>query len=229
MFKDESTSDLVQEVRNCLAGVETINIFATSFSEHGDLLSQWRAYTTDYGGYSIGFSYEKLQAALKKQGFKIAPCVYSKRKQERLIDELLKKTRQFNQEHGRSGWGGMGSSATEPNMNEFVFIASLMKHPSFAQEGEWRIISEVRDYNEQAVDFREDKSTLVPYFKFKLSESATTFPLSRIIIGPTPHRELARLAIWGLLFNLGILPRSEKKGKSLNDWVCLTETSYRAW
>ena len=42
--------------------VTSQNVFVSSFSEHGDSLSQWRAYSERSGGYSVGFRPEYLRA-----------------------------------------------------------------------------------------------------------------------------------------------------------------------
>src|ERR1035438_1214814 len=42
--------------------VTSQNVFVSSFSENGDSLSQWRAYSERSGGYSIGFRPEYLRA-----------------------------------------------------------------------------------------------------------------------------------------------------------------------
>ncbi len=46
-----------------LSWVTSQDVFVTSFSEKGNLLSQWRAYAGASGGYSIGFSRSYLRAA----------------------------------------------------------------------------------------------------------------------------------------------------------------------
>ena len=45
-----------------LSWVTSQDVFVTSFSEKGNLLSQWRAYSGGSGGYSIGFSPGYLRA-----------------------------------------------------------------------------------------------------------------------------------------------------------------------
>jgi hypothetical protein len=42
--------------------VTSQSVFVTSFSEEGNLLSQWRAYSGASGGYSIGFSRSYLRS-----------------------------------------------------------------------------------------------------------------------------------------------------------------------
>ena len=44
------------------------NHFVCSFTEEGDLLSQWRGYCPDCNGYSLGFSFKNLNKLAEKQG-----------------------------------------------------------------------------------------------------------------------------------------------------------------
>jgi hypothetical protein len=49
------------QLRDSLAGIEAINIFAACFCENGDLLSQWRGYAASGGGSAIGFDSRVLK------------------------------------------------------------------------------------------------------------------------------------------------------------------------
>jgi hypothetical protein len=64
--------------------------FVASFTAHGDLLSQWRAYSHDEPGYSIGFSYSRLEQLAAKQQFKLTKCTYDHDLQMQILLSFLK-------------------------------------------------------------------------------------------------------------------------------------------
>ncbi len=73
-----------------------------------------------------------------------------------------------------------------------IKYAPLIKHPSFKEEREWRIVTTSgHDYNYHKVDFREGKSFIVPYKKIPLVDEESSVDIKEVIIGPTPHTELA--------------------------------------
>jgi hypothetical protein len=54
------------DMRDGLAGHESINVCVCSFSEERDSLSQWRAYAGGTSGFAIGFPGDLLVAATQK-------------------------------------------------------------------------------------------------------------------------------------------------------------------
>ena len=69
------------------------NIFVVSFSERGDLLSQWRAYCPSGAGFSIGFTYDQLLPAIKKESpnARLVKCIYQLDEQVKIVDELISR------------------------------------------------------------------------------------------------------------------------------------------
>jgi Protein of unknown function (DUF2971) len=142
-------------------------VFVASFSENPDLLSQWRAYTGGGAGFSIGFQTENILSRAVKQHFRLVKCIYDPSIQKRIIKKLLAsvcahyvRTREFTLVSLRCALLMAG-------------VAAVLKHPSFAEEREWRIVS---DYmyghpfdNKIATKWRPGHSTLIPYTEFLLS------------------------------------------------------------
>ena len=77
----------------------------------------------------------------------------------------------------------------------------MLKHPKFKEENEWRL---VMWFPNEELRFREGKSMLIPYSAFYLSDEKKNMPIRRVIIGPTPHRELSKYSVEGLLEGNGI-------------------------
>jgi hypothetical protein len=164
-----------------------------SFSERGDLLSQWRGYCPQGSGFSIGFDANKLIENLKNNLFEISQCIYDHKEQEDIIDKLLKE---MDDEFIRV-----------PNLNDvtvkeallmkfisaFFIIAPRMKDESFIEESEWRFTLSLRISSKEGIEhtYREGKSMLIPYLIIPLWEDVRNMPIKEIIIGPTQHKELA--------------------------------------
>lgn len=91
-----SKHEILSEGVNLLSGLTDLFredtkflYFVASFTAHGDLLSQWRAYSRDDIGYSIGFSSSKLQELARLQDFSLKGCVYDYDQQRQILHDLF--------------------------------------------------------------------------------------------------------------------------------------------
>ena len=148
--------------------IQRINICVISLSQKRDLLSQWRAYSGGIGGFSIGFKSSNLIDRATQQGFYLVKCVYEEDTQHQIMSELVDEclAEDFNTEKTR----------VDPNRPRTIFalrtggefssrlaaIAPVIKHQSFSEEDEWRLISE-KGFNVSTLAFRSGVSTLTPY------------------------------------------------------------------
>lgn len=200
-----------REKIECLLGniptIQKINICVVSLSQKRDLLSQWRAYGGSVGGLSIGFKSSNLMARASKQGFYLVRCVYDQSKQRQIISELIDECLavEFN----------TIPTKVDPNFPRTIFVlhtggdftrklaatAPILKHPSFEEEDEWRLISE-KGLNLSSLSFRPGGSMLTPYFDFQLGDKRDY--LGSITVGPNPHPDLANDAVQMLLGKYGI-------------------------
>jgi hypothetical protein len=199
------TAHLLQTLKNTVSASTDTHICVFCFSEKGDLLSQWRAYSSN-GGCAIGFHPNELQDRIKEQGFYLAPCVYEPTEQEQVMSELL--------DHVCAAFEVNVSSHTTDEdkfveqhatefAQQFVSLAPIIKHVGFHEEAEWRMISQ--PIAKSQLKFRSDKSMLKPYFEFRLvPKDNTSLRLSEIIVGPTPHRRLAVAAVNMLIHAQGV-------------------------
>jgi hypothetical protein len=128
--QDGIGANLAKKLIEDANGSAQINLFVACFSQKPDLLSQWRAYSPNGNGYSIGFRHSQLAAQMSKQRFVLAPCIYDPKKQEGLIRELVVEA------------FAKARAATKPNVtkivndcfDKFYFVGPALKHPSFAEE-----------------------------------------------------------------------------------------------
>lgn len=178
-----------------LWGLRNVNVYVASFSENDDQLSQWRGYCPPGKGINIGFSVADLELPLSRQPFHLMPCIYDGREQARLVRELvaqfLEEFRASPQQGGAQLLGRFGIF--------FTSIAPILKHEKFAEEAEWRLVSNVLATPDPRIKHREGHSFIVPYYDFLLAHDSEDLRLGHLRLGPTPHVELAMSAVMDAL------------------------------
>jgi hypothetical protein len=84
---------LLDAIHDTIGRIEHHNVFVGSFSQNGDLLSQWRAYCTPCEGVSIGIDARELADASAQAGFQLRRCIYDEAtlciEVKRLLSELV--------------------------------------------------------------------------------------------------------------------------------------------
>ncbi|WP_273455301.1 DUF2971 domain-containing protein [Nevskia ramosa] len=185
-------------------------LFTCSFTEAGNLLSQWRAYCPPSSGVSLGFDPHELLAAADAQGFHLVKCIYDRASQNTLVTgwlQLLLATKN-DKEDPPSKSDPSQSFYTHFRVHEeaLLQVATRMKHPGFSEEREWRLVSRVgRDYRDPALRFRPGKTRLIPYVDFKLPLTDTrNLSLSHVYIGPAQDHNISFSAIAAFLTNSGV-------------------------
>lgn len=127
----------------------------SSFSNEGDMLSQWIKYAKDGTGVAIGFDSNKLNFAQNDIGIFKEQVIYSENEQNRKIDEIVKK---FLNEIDLSN---KDDSDIESIVSDQIFssldnISSTMKNPAFKEEDEVRIVYPVNIGLESTLKFKEN-------------------------------------------------------------------------
>ena len=184
-------------------------LFAASFRANGNLLSQWRGYSRLGKGVSLGFDPVYIMRCANQQSFQIGRCVYSCEQQALLISQVVDAVETLAADHvpaaphQGTGNGNGYHVFFEQIESDLLRIAALLKHPSFREEEEWRIVSPViTDYVEAPVQFREGTSMLVPYIMFDLRP----ITLQHLFLGPTPNKTISMNSLTMYLAKNGIRP-----------------------
>lgn len=171
-------------------------LFATSFRSNGNMLSQWRGYSSIGQGVSIGFNSEFLLKCCDHKNFKIGHCIYDPTEQKTLIAELLDGIEELaNADQIQQNAQQKEIDATQHYRKVFeeveshiLEIAAILKHPSFEEEDEWRIVSPIITRIEEAdIQFREGANMIVPYIQFDLTSHNKYMELDHVFLGPTPN------------------------------------------
>jgi hypothetical protein len=192
--------------------LEKSPICVFSFSEEGDILSQWRGYCPPRGGYSFGFRSDALMRFLEIHNLHLLPCIYDKTKQEAIIEK------EISEFHNTIAKKWTGHEAIDKFISEipvvdffieFSKIASVLKHSSFDEEKEWRIVSGL--IPNRNMEFRIIKSMILPYFPISFSDFEP-FLIDEIIIGPSPEQSLAESSLMQFILkkNLNISIKTSK-------------------
>jgi len=205
--------------------------FICSFTEEGDLLSQWRGYCPK-GGVSIGFSVPKIsendQYLYNKNGCPhdnyyvhenyLYKCIYEiqekKQKINALISFLLEKT-----------------DINIPMVQLETFFKNMIrtfsysfKHESFKEEKEWRlcyfIFPDPDDPDGGQIKYKVKDSMLIPYRPFLTVDKDKSSIIKSVKIGPSRDKENLKTSISSYLTNLEYRP-----GQDIS--VSVTQTPYQ--
>ncbi len=191
------------------------DVYVTSFSENGDLLSQWRGYGESGNGYSIGFNGKSLNNL--NENVILSKVIYNLDMQQTMLKEIITNVSNL--------YLSKLDDINENNRERFsdecmILLAELLigkvyslKNPTFSEEKEWRLIHLsskiiVKDKDEiienpySEVGFREGSGYLIPYKQVKLTDKKL-IDIEEIILGPSINFELKRMSIDLLLKKLG--------------------------
>lgn len=215
-------------------GIQSQPLFLASLSERSDLLSQWRAYCRSGRGVALGFDRSALETLAASSGGWLRRSEYVATRQGNLIRQNYQKAlrKMYNNlpqkptsPRATKKWEAYIRSNPAPPAiaepaREFVAealrLASFFKHPSFSDERECRVI--VPGTKDRYVSFRSGPSYLVPYIVLPL-DLERSHVLREVVIGPSPHPDLAREAVSRFLATRLSYPVS----------VSVSSVPFRAW
>jgi hypothetical protein len=193
-------------------GFEDVDLYIACFSEVHDSLALWRT----YGGLTSGFALRYEGTLVNSPArFEMRPCLYREEQQREvikaLVAEVLERTLKYCQVTGASPEQFVGVDLR----TKLHRLGAIIKHPTFAEEKEWRLISEVMTAwpGEGALKFREGKSMIVPYRCIPLDG------FTQVIVGPNPNPEQSARSVRSLLSSEGI------RGVE----VVMSDVPYRNW
>jgi hypothetical protein len=175
-------------------------VFLLCFSEHRNLLSQWRGYTPLGRGVCIGFKHNLMIERAQRAGWQWLSCSYGVTSHRAWMSAYLTR---FLREALAVQDTFSAFDATEQvwnNTDRDLFVcAAHVKDSAFSEEREWRLVSPPIMTQAQSVKFRVGRHSLVPYIEFDLVDSEQpVLPLHEIVVGPTPNPRAAEHAIMGM-------------------------------
>jgi hypothetical protein len=192
-------------------GLEKFNYFGKyyfvfSLSKIPDDLNQWRGYCPETGGICIEFDNKKLQQLMlkKRQLFKethvFSKCKYKPNEKTELVRGYINKILPSLESELESD-DNITKEFVEHILGTILILSPSLKDESFSKEEEYRIVYEC--HSENKIKYREGKSMIIPYIEFSLMDDDGKLPISKIWIGPTPHKVLSKLSVKRLLESNG--------------------------
>lgn len=144
-------------------------LFIASFCRHQEphqlrngLLSQWRGYAGEGGGYCVVFDEDALEGLVEAER-RISPGLTILKK-----DILYAGT----------------EDASLPQRLDFLDLAAFVKSEVFREENETRITLAVSPGGPRPVHFREASEMLIPYVE--IFSGRRQLPIAEVIVGPGP-------------------------------------------
>lgn len=174
--KEIGTHAEAQEDFERLADAQAPYVF--SLSEKGDLLSQWRAYAHPTG-VAVGFEHNALSDLAEHNNFFLHRCLYSDDEKK----EFIKKTEKGGEYNSKLTISYDEESPSLSADYTFVRMCALLKHPSFTEEHEFRVVSEIADPPVEPTEWLETTAGPIPKKEIK-PQSDNLLPIRTLRLSP---------------------------------------------
>ncbi|MGE0736721.1 MAG: DUF2971 domain-containing protein [Alphaproteobacteria bacterium] len=186
-------------------------VYVSCFSEVSDSLSQWRGYGHGEGGFAIGFNVPKLIDVVLTEGALLWPCIYAPQEQARLYEKLLLELDKIFQQAVFANSDLQNSSSFASEFAKYALLklsvfAPLIKHHAFKEESEWRIVRTLEAWDVRNLKFIVRGTTISGFQPISMTSkvgSSGLMPISSIIVGPSRHMGLSKVALEAFLMQLG--------------------------
>ena len=198
---------------------DRFQVMVASFSEAEDQLSQWRGYSGASSGISVSMNLAGLRPPPDLATAAVfAPCVYDDSKKtalltyalSRIIDTVeqwstdvkaaieadprlftkISTPMELGPPHvAGPDFGTRLQQALQKVIYDLARICPLLKHSSFSEEKEWRLVLPVFPGKQlqNPKRFRAAKDTLVPYIAHPLCDPDSAPPVNGVVLGPGSH------------------------------------------
>jgi len=179
--QDNLVNSSKQLLEKVLLRFQSTETYIACYSTESNLLGQWRNYTGEKVGYSLGFE-TKYMATIDDRMPPLEQVIYNDNKAKALIDILLSRVDEFlNQQPFGEVEVGYLLGMIEATLSN---IACIIKHQKFEEEHEYRHIYQPENTKLKLKrGFRNGQFGLTPYVEVGFMEK-NKLPLKTITIGP---------------------------------------------
>lgn len=199
---DQFYGNLITQVR--AFGTTLHHAYISCFCEKENLLSQWREYSNQGGGYCLGFNFTE-ETYIKSLGEDLTTdhqpilrkVIYDEDEQRGLVNDLLNRSVNALEEvlvnYQEDDRGYLASVTGSDIGNLLIDLILAFKDSAFEAEREWRLVRVKLDtHRPEKLFFRRSDGFLVPYLDthiFTESEDNYFFPIDSLRFGPTLENE----------------------------------------
>jgi hypothetical protein len=178
------------------------------------------------GGYAIGFCSEALIKIADMNGCRLGRCIYDETTQITIIDELIEQTIVRSVSYKNADPYALELSSRKIFENSLIGFGAFFKDSSFAEEDEWRLVTNVKFYKDPVFRFRPGKSMFHPYYCLKVEDGSWRNKIVHVVVGPCPHPQSSERAVMGLFVSHGADP-----GPTIviPPFVDISKIPYRSW
>ena len=188
--------------------------FIASFTEEGDLLSQWRGYGARGRGVAIGFDLNKLDPCVIQSPFgEVRPTVikveYDTERQDNEVKSILMDAKAVHDIHidrlsvNHDAALYFTRLFYYPIRDAFYWLRWEFKSPHYSEEKEWRLVANPLGFMRNKSRIVDD--LIVPYMEMPLPQipgkPTGQLAIPEIVLGPRCSPSLLR-GIRGLLQNV---------------------------
>lgn len=176
------------------------DVYVVSFSRAADLLSQWRGYGEVESGYAVGFDIRALTEGFRREGALLVPCVYEAGAQDAFADDLVRTVAHlWRQASGGAADGDGAAALLDEAFGRLAWFAALFKHPGFAEEQEWRLVTLLDPGQADRLEFVARETCVATYLPVPFPKPS----VREVWVGPSRHQHLSVPAIAALLHKAG--------------------------
>lgn len=191
--KKTAKNGVIDDIINNKDALKSEHIFVTSFSLEKNLLSQWRAYGSGQGGFSIGISLNEFlnntksilsESESKSKLVSLYKCVYDEKEQKDIIRSIFQYCWNNLSKEGYSRENLLDIAIT--TTVHLSIVAPGIKHPAFSEEKECRLVCRSNEEFPVTKYFRQGELFLIPYLKLPISDENGKNLTREVVIGPNP-------------------------------------------
>jgi len=179
---------------------EEMQAFGFCLSENGDLLSQWRSYSADGRGFSIGFSKQDLESVFRDHQneslrFYSGRAIYDAGEQRTLVNKHFEKVLNIVGNPRKTEEGGrikfhydnllpaLGSALSGIGGERF-----LIKNSHFLEESEFRCVLYGRYTRRSEFNFLPTQDGIRQYYELNFENRKSSL-IQRVFMGPKNRSE----------------------------------------
>jgi hypothetical protein len=192
--------EVLQKIEELLAKPPAEAVYIGCFCLEGNLLSQWRGYAANGTGVSLELDPPKFDQVTgpdspSKGLMRLWKVFYDAPTQNGIMADAL----QFGLDYK-----GSVEERAKRAADAIFFFVPTFKHSDFHQEDECRLIFTPPPDCTVNPRFRVGRGMLLPYYSMSdLTAGNFRLPIKRVVVGPSPHKDLNVASVRAMLAAYG--------------------------